>query len=91
MQARCKPCNGAAKSTNTHTLIIPIEVDGELVDHRKCKGCGDTLPLRKFYKNGRGGYKPRCAMCENEKIRKGKAILKALKSEKIDDVTKSTS
>ncbi|PHG78323.1 hypothetical protein [Bacillus wiedmannii] len=81
-QTRCKPCNGAAKSTNTHTLIIPIEVNGEIIDHRECKDCGDTLPSGSFYKNGRGGVKPRCKMCYNARIERSKAIRQALTSEK---------
>ncbi|PEI72279.1 hypothetical protein CN674_17000 [Bacillus toyonensis] len=78
LQSRCKPCNVASKSTNTHTLIIPIEVDGEIEDHRECKGCGDTLPLRQFSKNGRGGYRPRCTSCYNARHRKSAAVRKAL-------------
>ncbi|WP_249712024.1 hypothetical protein [Bacillus cereus] len=78
-QTRCKPCNGATRTTFVFTPLIPIEVDGKSINHRECKDCGDTLPLNSFYSNGRGGVKPRCKMCYNARIRKGKAILKALK------------
>ncbi|KXX87878.1 MULTISPECIES: hypothetical protein [Bacillus] len=90
LQSRCKPCNVAAKTTNTHTLIIPIEVSGEIIDHRECKDCGDTLPLDSFYSNGRGGSKPRCKMCYNARDRKSKAIRRALNGEFMNDVTKTT-
>jgi len=78
-QTRCKPCNGATRTTSAFTSLIPIEVNGEIIDHRECKDCGETLPLDIFHRNGRGGHIPRCRMCYNARIRKGKAILKALK------------
>ncbi|NRQ69063.1 hypothetical protein HQK17_12815 [Bacillus cereus] len=79
LQPRCKPCNSASKTTNKWTPIIQVEVNGEIIDHKECKDCGDLLPQTSFYRNGRGGFKPRCRMCYNARIRKGKAILKALK------------
>ncbi|WP_141526999.1 MULTISPECIES: hypothetical protein [Bacillus] len=79
MQRRCKPCNVASKTTNKWTPIIQIEVNGEIIDHRECKDCGETLPLDIFHRNGRGGHIPRCRMCYNARIHRGKAILKALK------------
>lgn len=81
-QTRCKPCNVASKTTNKWTPIIQIEVNGEIIDHRECKDCGDTLPLDSFYRNGRGGFKPRCKMCYNAREAKTKAIRQALTSEK---------
>ncbi|MED2208086.1 hypothetical protein P4159_09855 [Bacillus thuringiensis] len=73
-QTRCKPCNVASKTTNKWTPIIQIEVNGEVIDHRECKDCDDTLPLDSFYRNGRGGFKPRCKMCYNARIEKAKAM-----------------
>ncbi|EMJ6440495.1 hypothetical protein [Bacillus cereus] len=89
LQVRCKPCNVAAKTTNAHTLIILIEVNGEIIDHRECKDCGDTLPLDSFPSNGRGGSKPRCKMCYNARKKRAKAMRRALNGEFINNSTNS--
>ncbi|CDN36416.1 unnamed protein product [Bacillus thuringiensis DB27] len=81
-QTRCKPCNVASKTTNKLTPIIQIEVNGEIIDHRECKDCGDTLPLGSFYSNGRDGFRPRCKMCYNAREERTKAMRQALTSEK---------
>ncbi|QWI41643.1 hypothetical protein FC701_32250 [Bacillus mycoides] len=81
-QTRCKPCNGATRTTYAFTPLIPIEVNGEIIDHRECTDCGETLPLDSFHRNGRGGHIPRCKMCYNARIERSKAIRQALTSEK---------
>ncbi|KAA1807268.1 hypothetical protein FXB61_000134 [Bacillus cereus] len=88
-QTRCKPCNVASKTTNKWTQIIQIEVNGEIIDHRECKDCGDTLPLDSFYRNGRGGHIPRCRMCYNARKRRTRAMRRALNGEFINNSTNS--
>ncbi|PEL93062.1 hypothetical protein CN626_08620 [Bacillus wiedmannii] len=82
LQSRCKPCNIASKTTNKWTPIIQIEVNREMIDHRECKDCGDLLPQTSFYRNGRGGFKPRCRICYNARIERSKAMRQALTLEK---------
>ncbi|MDA2110732.1 hypothetical protein [Bacillus cereus] len=89
LQSRCKPCNGAAKSTNKWTPIIQVEVNGETIDHRECKDCGDLLPQTSFYSNGRDGFRPRCKMCYNARIERTKAMRQALNGEFINNSTNS--
>lgn len=81
-QTRCKPCNGATRTTYAFTTLIPIEVNGELTYYRECKDCGEILPLGSFYSNGRDGFRPRCKMCYNARIERTKAMRQALTSEK---------
>lgn len=82
LQGRCKPCNNRTRNTNKKTLIIPIEIDGETVDHRYCKACEELKPLDQFVRNGRDGRRAWCSTCLNEKHRKSYAIRKALKGSK---------
>ena len=35
--------------------------------HRKCKSCGETKPIEKFHKDGRGGRHSICAVCRNHR------------------------
>ncbi|EJS13679.1 hypothetical protein [Bacillus cereus] len=78
LQPRCKPCNLRARNNNKYTLIVPVEVDGIESDHRYCKMCEDLKPLDEFPSSGRGGKKAQCKQCYSKKIRKGKAMKKAL-------------
>ncbi|PFM63988.1 hypothetical protein COJ48_13575 [Bacillus cereus] len=84
LQLRCKPCNNRTRNTNKKTLIIPIEIDGETVDHRYCKACEELKTLDQFVRNGRGGSRAWCSTCLNEKHRKSYAIRKVLKGSKQD-------
>lgn len=78
LQYCCKPCNLRARNNNKHTLIVSVEVDGKEIDHRYCKICEDLKPLDEFPSSGRGGKKAQCKPCYNKKIRKSKAMKKAL-------------
>ncbi|PGK44050.1 hypothetical protein [Bacillus thuringiensis] len=89
-QTRCKPCNGATRTTYAFTTLIPIEVNGEHTYHRECRDCGEILPLDRFHRNGRGGHIPRCAMCQNTRAGKSKVMRQALNGEFMDNVTKTT-
>ncbi|PGC04398.1 hypothetical protein [Bacillus toyonensis] len=84
LQGRCKPCNNRTRNTNKKTLIIPVEIDGEMIDHRYCKTCEELKPLDQFFKNGRGGRKAHCKPCHIEKVKKSKAIREALKNNRPD-------
>lgn len=82
LQRNCKPCNNNAEYSGKLSLII-VEIDGDQVECKKCNSCEEIKPLSAFHSNGsqRGKYSRRgsCGQCENEKIRKGKAILQALR------------
>ncbi|MDA1527236.1 hypothetical protein [Bacillus cereus group sp. TH260-2LC] len=78
LQYRCKPCNNQTKNTNTRILIVPIETDGETIDHRYCKACEELKPLDNFTENGRGGKRALCKTCIRSKSRRSRAMKKAL-------------
>ncbi|MFD6508746.1 hypothetical protein [Bacillus sp. NPDC060175] len=84
LQSRCKPCNNYTRNTNKKTLIISVEIDGEMIEHRYCKKCEELKPLDQFAKNGRGGRKAHCKPCHIEKVKKSKAIREALKNNRPD-------
>ncbi|WP_001163848.1 hypothetical protein [Bacillus cereus] len=84
LQSRCKSCNNYTRNTNRRTLIIPIEINGEMIDHRYCRTCEELKLLDHFVKNGRGGRKAHCKPCFAEKVKKSKAIREALKDPRPD-------
>lgn len=61
----CKNCRAGGESKWERSELLKIEVDGKLVDAKKCTGCGEIKPLNQFRKRqtGVGGRASKCKLC----------------------------
>ncbi|MCU5655942.1 hypothetical protein OCF56_18770 [Bacillus mycoides] len=78
LQTRCKVCNGKTRSTGEYTLTELIEVNGEEIEVKQCKGCAEKFPLHSYPRNGRGGFRTQCNICHEAKYDRGRAAKQAL-------------